>query len=111
MWPLTNAPSTCNPRCMEKAFDKNDRAAIEAALADAEPGNPLAEAVARGIEEFSKRLADQAKRTGHVPGELLIYRPVTAFDDIVIRLTIQAIAEEMGREVRIHWLPPAQNLY
>lgn len=89
----------------EEAFDKNDRGAIEAALRCPDPDNPIAKAVATGISEFTARIAQHANRNQRVPDELLLYRPETAFDDIVIRLTLQVLADETGQTVRIHWLP------
>jgi hypothetical protein len=90
---------------MEQAFDKNDRGAIEAALRDPDPENPIARAVAAAISEFAVRLAQHAEHNQRLPDELLLYRPETAFDDVVIRLTLQTLADETGHIVRIHWLP------
>ena len=87
-------------------FDRNDRQAIEDAVADPAPNNPLARAVAARIEQFTQSLAKQAEQNGRWPTQLLLYRPETAFDDIVIRLTLQTIADELGRRIEIHWVTP-----
>lgn len=85
-------------------FDKNDRSAIEAALQDTDAGNPIADAVAEAIQGFIENLEQQAHRNKKWPTELLLYRPETAFDDIVIHLTLQAVADELGHVIDIHWI-------
>tara|TARA_R100000664_G_scaffold34032_1_gene53563 strand:- start:9228 stop:9521 length:294 start_codon:yes stop_codon:yes gene_type:complete len=83
---------------------KNDQAAIDAALKDTDAKNPIAIEVANGIEGFMSRLSEQAERNGKWPTELLLHRPASAFDDTVIRLTLQALADEMGVGIDIHWV-------
>ena len=78
------------------SFDKNDRAAIEAALRDTDANNPIAVAV-------SERIA-KAEENGKLPTEVMLVKPETAFDDIVIRLTLQEIADTTGSQVSIHWV-------
>jgi hypothetical protein len=89
---------------MDYEFDKNDRKAIEEALADPSPLNPIAQAVAARIEAFIENLAEEAERSGRFPQQLLLRRPQTAFDDIVIRLTLQTLADELGQRLEIHWV-------
>lgn len=86
-------------------FDRNDRIAIEAALQDSNPKNPIAVAVAERIRDFLSNLTEMAERNGHFPTELLLKRPETAFDEIVIRLTLETVADELGHIVTICWVP------
>ena len=86
------------------SFDKNDRAAIEAALQDANAENPIAIAVADRITAFTKNLFKMAERNGKLPTELLLKKPETEFDDIVIHLTLQAMAKQMNHKISIHWV-------
>ena len=83
---------------------KNDRSAIDAALADPNTANPIAIAVADGIKGFMSRLTAQAERNGKFPTELILTRPASAFDDVVIRLTLEVIADETGKPIKIHWI-------
>ncbi len=84
---------------------KNDRDALEAALADTDPANPIAVAIADGIAGFTDRLAEQARRNGKLPTELLLIKPDTIFDEMVIKMTLQVVADETGQQVDIHWVP------
>ncbi|MAT70330.1 MAG: hypothetical protein CMJ58_12495 [Planctomycetaceae bacterium] len=89
---------------MSDKFDRNNRAAIEAALRSSDPENPIARALAERIEEFSQNLAAAAAEQGGFPEQMLLLKPDTAFDEVVIRLTVEAIAEELGRPIEIQWL-------
>ncbi len=83
---------------------KNDRAALDSALADTDPTNPIAVAIADGIAGFTDRLAKQARRNGKLPTELLLIKPETIFDEMVIKMTLQVVADETGQQVDIHWV-------
>ncbi len=85
------------------SFDPNDRAAIDAALRDPDPDNPIAVAVTQRMKELLRNIELLARRRGGMPTELFLHRPATAFDDIVIRLTFQTIADETGHTVKITW--------
>lgn len=85
-------------------FDKNDRQSIENALHGTDPKNPIAIAVAKRISEFSNNLFEQAGKNGKLPTEVMLIKPETEFDDIVIRLTLQEIANTTGQKVEIHWV-------
>ena len=82
---------------------KNDRSAIEAAMDNPDPDDPIAKAIADGVTGFMGRLTAQAEKTGAFPTELLLNKPATEFDDIVIRLTLQTIADETGTGIKIVW--------
>ena len=83
---------------------RNDQRAIDAALADTDPANPRAIEIAEAIAGFTGRLTDQAQRTGEMPKELLLHKPETAFDETVIRLTLQTLADELEDRITIHWI-------
>jgi hypothetical protein len=89
---------------MPDPFDKNDRGAILAALDDPNPENPIAKAMAARIATFMDNLETQARRLGQIPPELLLVKPSTVYDDIVIRLCLQEVAERFGQKIAIHWL-------
>ncbi len=86
-------------------FDKNDRDAIELALQDPNPANPIAVAVADAIEQFAARIAQQADREGRFPKQLMLLKPATVFDEMVIRLTLQTMADQSGQPIDIVWVP------
>lgn len=85
-------------------FDKNNREEIERALIDPDPENLIAKAVAARMVEFAEYIDAVAERNGHFPTELPLRRPETAFDDIVIRLTLQTLANEIGHTISIYWI-------
>ena len=86
-------------------FDPDDRRSIERALADPEPDNPIVRALARGVHGFTSRIQQMVQLDGRWPSELLLYRPNTQFDDIMIRLTLRVIAHEFHQPIAVHWLP------
>lgn len=88
---------------------RNDQAAIDAALADPNPANPRAIAIAEAIAGFTQRLTEQAQRTAKMPKELLLHKPETAFDETVIRLTLQTLADETGHRITIHWIEESKE--
>lgn len=88
----------------EGGFDQNDSAAIEAALADPDPDNPIAKAIAERLKELTGRYWLHAEKLGRVPTELLLVKPRTAFDEIVYRLHLQAIADTTGQTVKVVWV-------
>lgn len=85
-------------------FDPDDRTAIEAALADPDPDNPIAKAVAERLKDLTGRYWLHAEKLGRVPTELLLVKPRTAIDEIVYRLHLQAIADTTGQTVTVVWV-------
>jgi len=85
-------------------FDQNDRAAIEAALADPDPDNTIAKAVAERLKDLTGRYWLHAEKLGRVPTELMLVRPQTAFDEIVYRLHLEALADATGQTVKVVWV-------
>ena len=90
------------------SFDKNDRDAILAALHDPNPDNPIVKALTERLTECMDNLAALTQRTGTFPTELVLVKPSTAFDDIVIRLCLQEVAkkvaETLGQKLTLYWL-------
>ena len=84
---------------------KNDRAVIEAALDDPDPDNKIAKEIAEAIVGFGERISKHADRINKFPDELLLTKPKTVFDDFVIRMTLQEIADETGVGIKIFWVP------
>ncbi|MGX1101474.1 hypothetical protein [Amorphus sp. MBR-141] len=85
-------------------WDPNDRIAIETALSDLDPDNPIALAVAERIRDLTGRYWLYAEKLGHVPTELVLVRPKTALDEIAYRLHLEAIADATGRAVTVVWV-------
>ena len=71
---------------MTKPFDANDRAAIVAALADTDPDNTIAIAIALKLDALSKLLEDACAKTGELPQSIEFTKPGTVLDQIVIDL-------------------------
>jgi len=85
-------------------FDPNDRAAIMAAMADPDPDNPIAKAVAERLKDLTGRYWLHAEKLGRVPTELMLVRPQTAFDETVYRLHLEALADATGQTVKVVWV-------
>lgn len=83
-------------------FDRNNREEILYALA--EGNNALAFAVCDRIREFAKSLLEMAERNRRWPTELPLYEPETAFDEIVIHFTLEAIRDVLRRDIRVRWV-------
>ena len=84
--------------------DKNHRASILAALQQ-RCSNPITIALVEGIQQFTASLAAMAHKDGRWPTELMLKRPPTEFDNIVIRWTIQHVANELDHQIEIQWVP------
>ena len=88
---------------MDETVDLNDHAAIMRALDDP-LSNPLAEALATRVHSFASALVEEAEREGRFPRQVLLYRPASAFDDLAIQLTLQAVCDEAGHPIEVHWV-------
>jgi hypothetical protein len=86
-------------------FDANDQDAIAAALADPDPNNPIAKAIAERIKKLTVSYWTQAEKQGRVPTELMLIKPRTILDDVAIRLALQEIADVTEQTVTIVWVP------
>lgn len=71
---------------MTKVFDVNDRAAIQAALADPDPENEIAKAIALRTNALTEQLIGGITKGGELPEVIEFAKPVTALDDVVIAL-------------------------
>lgn len=85
-------------------FDRDDRAAIEAALADPDTDDPVAKAIADRLKELTGRYWAHAETLGRMPTEILLVKPQTAFDEIVYRLHLKTIADTTGKKVTVVWV-------
>jgi hypothetical protein len=90
-------------------FDRNDRAAILAALNDPDPNNPVAVALAERLKELTGRYWLHAEKLGRVPTELMLVKPTTAFDDIAYRLHLNAVADAVGQKLTVVWVDAEQD--
>lgn len=85
---------------------KNNREVILKAI-NSTGDSKIARAVANGMMRFSRNLVEMIKRNGHL-NAVMLEKPLTAFDDIVIRLTLQVVAEELGHPIAVHWINMAE---
>ncbi len=91
------------------SFDRNDRAAILAAIDDPDPNNPIAVALAERLKEMTGRYWLHAEKLGRVPTELMLVKPTTAFDDIACRLHLNAVADAVGQKLTVVWIDAEQD--
>ena len=91
------------------SFDRNDRAAILAALADPDANNPVAVALAARLKELTGRYWLHAEKLGRVPTELMLVKPTTAFDDIAYRLHLNTVADAVGQKLTVVWVDAEQD--
>ena len=84
--------------------DKNHRAS-SLASPQQRCSDSIAIALVEGIQQFTASLAAMARKDGRWPAELILNRPPTEFDNIVIRWTIQHVANELDHQIDILWVP------
>ena len=91
-------------------FNPNDRSLIEGAVLTGQPAD-VAAALDAAIEGFRRRM--KASGLPQIDGQpaLMIYKPATAFDDIVIRAVVQEWSDQIGRAIALHWLPNPTGIY
>jgi hypothetical protein len=101
---------------MTESFDANDRAAIHAALADPDPENEIAKAIAVRIVAHTELMLDQVTKMGAWPDSIEFAKPANAFDEAVITL-FQAlvhgqhavIADMLGKDLSD--MPPVPKIF
>lgn len=83
---------------MKCDFDPNDEQLIRYAIEVGRPEN-VKEAIDHAAEGFRRRLL-------RVDGTdaILLLRPATVFDGVVIRVVLQEIADRENRQIDIHWI-------
>lgn len=86
------------------AFDPDDRAAIEAAVADPDPENPIAIALVGRLKELMGRYWRHATQLGRVPTELMVVRPRTVLDEVACQMFLQTIADTLDHKLTIVWV-------
>jgi len=85
-------------------FDPNDRVAIQAALEDPDPRNPLAVAIARRIEAYASSMAQQVAAEGKWPRKLQLVEPETILEEVALQLAVKTISQELGEAIEIQWV-------
>lgn len=68
-------------------FTELTEAEVMVALADPDPGNPIAVEVARLIEGYSENFRAHVERLGYMPASILRVMPQTAIEAVAVRLT------------------------
>jgi hypothetical protein len=86
-------------------FDPNDRPLIERAAKTGDPAD-VAEAVRVAADAFEQRIRAMGglPMVAGQPG-LLLEKPTSVFDDVVIRTVLAEYAEASGQAIQIHWAP------
>jgi len=77
-------------------FRTLDQAAIEAALADPSPHNPIALEVARLIEGYTANFAEHCRQIGRIPAAILRSKPRWPIEAVAMRLTTETIQTELA---------------
>ena len=72
-------------------------AEIMAALNDPDPGNPIALEVARLIASYGENFRAHVDRLGRIPERILHIKPQTAIEAVAMRLTTEAIQQELQK--------------
>lgn len=84
-------------------FDVHDQALIEGAFTTGEPAH-IAKAIRVGTEAFLNRLLAMPNGLPIVDGRphLVIKKPANFFDEYVITLVLQQLADEAGQVVSVY---------
>tara|TARA_R100001443_G_scaffold2710_1_gene8895 strand:+ start:3847 stop:4110 length:264 start_codon:yes stop_codon:yes gene_type:complete len=77
---------------------------IDAALADESPDNEIAIELARLIDTYTKNFAAHCEKVGRVPTELMLKKPDSEIERVAMRLTSQAISDELGEPLKLVWV-------
>lgn len=85
-------------------FDRNDKATIEAALAESKPGDPIVQAVTAKVMQIIDVYTQNNSGSGGEPDQLVIARPETVFDEVVLELSLHGIENALGQSVPVRWL-------
>jgi len=89
---------------IEANFDPNDRSLIERAIATGQPSD-VAEVFHHALDGFRRRL--KASGIPHIDGlpRLMIFKPATVFDDLILRAVLQEWADLLGQPIELHLMP------
>lgn len=90
------------------SFDRNDRKAIEAALADPNPNNPIAVAINVRLKALGDTFQETVAKMKELPAEIAMAQPQNAFDEIVLELFAEELRRALGDKVKVVWAPPRQ---
>jgi hypothetical protein len=77
-------------------FTSLTEAEVMAALNDPDPGNPIAVEVARLITGYSENFRAHVETLGRIPESFLRVKPQTAIEAVAMRLTTEAIEEQLA---------------
>tara|TARA_R100001129_G_scaffold70418_1_gene48012 strand:- start:2491 stop:2754 length:264 start_codon:yes stop_codon:yes gene_type:complete len=77
---------------------------IDAALADESPDNEIAIELARLIDTYTQNFAAHCEKVGRVPTELMLKKPDSEIERVAMRLTSQAISDELGEPLKLVWV-------
>lgn len=70
--------------------------AVEAALEDPDPANPIAVEVARLIDGYTSNFQAHVRRLGRFPPDILRMKPRWPIEAVAMRLTTEAIRETLA---------------
>lgn len=73
------------------------RAELIAAIADANPANPLAAAIGAVITSYGVELDNHAKRAGSLPVPILLSAPHTEIEAFALELVVNELSAMGGR--------------
>lgn len=91
-------------------FDPDDEALLVRALNTGQP-----EDVRAAIEHAITGFQDRLLKMGGVPvvdgrPQLMVFKPATKFDEYVLTLTLQALADQHRQIVSVHYMPNPKKL-
>ena len=86
-------PTPIEPK---EEFRSLDQAAIEAALADPSPNNPIAHEIARLIAGYSANFAEHCQKLGRVPTDFLRITPRWPIEAVAMSLVAESIQAELA---------------
>ena len=71
-------------------------AEIERALADPDPGNPIAVEIARLVHGYTANFQALVQRLGRIPTDIMHVKPRWPIEAVAMRLTTQTIRESLA---------------
>jgi hypothetical protein len=77
-------------------FTALTEAEVMNALADPDPGNPIAVEVARLISGYTENFRAHVERLDYMPDSFLRVKPQTAIEAVAMRLTTEGIQEAIN---------------
>jgi hypothetical protein len=81
-------------------FTQLSEEVVREALRDPNPGNAIAQEVARLIGGYTENFRAHCERLGRIPADILHVAPASPIEGVAMELTTQAIAEAMQQRPR-----------